>query len=131
MGAFAISKRFDGQYKYEFKSRKGKTIFTSIRYELKFELIEEIENIKKNLENCSFSKIKSQGGKYFFNMTLNEKFIAISRKYSTELRLQKGIDEIIKYGAVAEILDFSNQEFIFDTINQTELATINPEVQAF
>jgi uncharacterized protein len=114
MGAFVISKRFDGQYKYEFTSRKGKTIFTSIRYELKFELIDEIEFVKQNLERFTFQKNKSQGGKYYFNLILNDMFYAISRKYSTELRLQKGINEILKYGAEAETLDFSNQEFVFD-----------------
>jgi uncharacterized protein len=115
MGAFVISKRFDGQYKYEFTSRKGKTIFTSLRHELKFELIDQIAYVKENITQCVFQKNKSQGGKYFFNLLLNEQFIAISRKYSTELRLQKGIDEILKYGSQAEILDFSNQEFVFDT----------------
>jgi hypothetical protein len=46
-------------------------------------------------------------------MTLNERFLAISRKYTTELRLQKGIDEIVKYGANSEILDFTSSENIF------------------
>lgn len=114
MAAFVISKRFDGQYKYEFTSRKGKTIFTSIRHELKFELIEEIDFVKQNLDQFVFQKNKSQGGKYYFNLILDDKFYAISRKYSTELRLQKGIDEIVKYGSEAEILDFSNQEFVFE-----------------
>jgi hypothetical protein len=39
--------------------------------------------------------------------------LANSRKYSTELLLKKGIDEIIKYVHIAEILDFSENEFIF------------------
>lgn len=113
MGAFVISKRFDDRYKYEFTSRKGKTIFSSIPYELKFECIEDIERIKQNLANCVFEKSKSPGGKFFFKMTLNERFLAISRKYTTELRLQKGIDEIVKYGTNSEILDFTSSENIF------------------
>ena len=67
MGAFVISKRFDDRYKYEFTSRKGKTIFSSIPYELKFECIEDIEHIKQNLANCVFEKSKSPGGKFFQN----------------------------------------------------------------
>jgi uncharacterized protein len=114
MGAFVISKRLDDQYKYEFTSRKGKTIFTSIPFELKFECEEHINFIKMNFENCTFEKSKSQGGKFFFKIILNTKFIAISRKYSTELRLQKGIDEILKYGAKSELLDFSLSEVLFE-----------------
>ena len=113
MGAFVISKRFDDRYKYEFTSRKGKTIFSSIPYELKFECIEDIEHIKQNLANCVFEKSKSPGGKFFFKMTLNERYLVISRKYTTELGLQKGINEIVKYGANAEILDFTSSENIF------------------
>ena len=37
MSAFVISKRFNDEYKFEFTSRKGKTIFTSNSFELKFE----------------------------------------------------------------------------------------------
>lgn len=114
MGAFVISKRLDDQYKYEFTSRKGKTIFTSIPFELKFECEEHIHYVKTNFENCIFEKTKSQGGKYFFKIVLDSKFIALSRKYSTELRLQKGIDEILKYGSKSELLDFSFTEVIFE-----------------
>ena len=39
--------------------------------------------------------------------------LANSRKFSTELMLQKGIDEIINYVHKAEILDFSENELVF------------------
>ena len=39
--------------------------------------------------------------------------MANSRKFSTELMLQKGIDEIINYVHKSEILDFSENEFAF------------------
>jgi ABC-type arginine transport system ATPase subunit len=36
--------------------------------------------------------------------------VLVSRKYSTRaMVVQKGIDEIVKYGSKAEILDFSRQ----------------------
>ena len=38
---------------------------------------------------------------------------ATSRKYTTSLRLQKGIDEIVRYGSNSEVLDFSGNDFIF------------------
>ena len=49
MGAFVITKRFDEQYKYEFTSRKGKTIFTSNSFELKFECEDEIILLKEKM----------------------------------------------------------------------------------
>jgi uncharacterized protein YegP (UPF0339 family) len=113
MGAFVISKRFDDQYKFVFTSRKGKVIFTSMRYELKFECEEAIEYFKNNIELAMFSKFKSPGNKYFFKLFLDGAQIALSRKYTTELRVQKGIDEIVKYASVSEILDFSDNDLIF------------------
>jgi hypothetical protein len=61
-------------------------------------------------------RFKSSGGKFFFRLILDEKEIAISRKYTTQLLLQKGIDEIIKYAQKAEFLDFSSSEEIFGSI---------------
>jgi hypothetical protein len=113
MGTFVISKRLNDFYKFEFVSRKGKTIFTSNSYELKFECEEEIEVLRNSAENFNYLKFKTSKGKYFFKIVLDEKTFATSRKYSTELMMQKGIDEIIKYIAKSEILDFSNNDLIF------------------
>jgi len=46
MATFVISKRLNDAYKYELVSRKGKTIFTSNDFELRFEGEEEIEFLK-------------------------------------------------------------------------------------
>ena len=113
MGAFVITKRFDEQYKYEFTSRKGKTIFTSNSFELKFECEDEIILLKEKMESCTYLKFKSSKNKYFFKLLLDDKHIATSRKYNTELRLQKGIEEIFKYGTKSEILDFSSNLDVF------------------
>ena len=114
MGAFVISKRFNDEYKFVFTSRKGKIIFTSLSYELKFECEEDIEKLKENIESADFLKFKSSNGKYYFKLMLNGCHLATSRKYTTSLRLQKGIDEIVRYGSIAEILDFSVNDFIFE-----------------
>jgi uncharacterized protein len=117
MGAFVISKRLSGEYKFEFTSRKGKAIFTSNNFELRFECEEEIEFLKSSILDATFLKFKSSSGKFFFRLIVAKREIAISRKYTTQLLLQKGIDEIIKYTSTAEILDFSgSEEFIFDKI---------------
>lgn len=113
MGAFVISKRFDEYYKFVFTSRKGKTIFTSFRYELKFECEEGIEYFKNTIDSVVFEKVKSTGGKYFFKIILEDTHFATSRKYNTELLLEKGIKEIQIYASKAEILDFTLNEVVF------------------
>jgi uncharacterized protein YegP (UPF0339 family) len=114
MGAFVISRRFNDEYKFVFTSRKGKVIFTSLSYELKFECEEDIEKFKLNVDQARFLKFKGSGGKYFFKLMLGEVHFATSRKYTTELLLQKGIKEIITYSSKSEILDFSSNESIFE-----------------
>lgn len=109
MATFVIDQRLNGEYKYELTSRKGKTIFTSISYELRFECEENIALLKKSLDLIFFMRFKSPKGKFYFKIILDNKEIAISRKYTTQLLVQKGIDEILKYASDAEILDFSNQ----------------------
>ena len=113
MGAFVISKRFNGDFKFEFTSRKGKTIFTSPGYSSKSDCEKGIDLIKANLESTTYIKFKSSNGKYFFRVVIEEQVLAVSRKYTTELRLQKGIDEIVRYASKAETLDFSENDFVF------------------
>ncbi|OXA79639.1 hypothetical protein SAMN05444397_10479 [Flavobacterium aquidurense] len=114
MGAFVISRRFNDEYKFVFTSRKGKVIFTSLSYELKFECEEDIEKFKVNIDQAKFLKFKGSGGKYFFKLMLGELHFATSRKYTTELLLQKGIKEIVNYASKSEILDFSSNDLIFE-----------------
>jgi uncharacterized protein YegP (UPF0339 family) len=113
MGAFVISKRLNDHYKFVFTSRKGKVIFTSMSYELKFECEEAIEYFKSNTDLAIFEKQKSAGGKCFFKLFLDGALFALSRKYTTVLRVEKGINEIVKYAAVSEILDFSDNDLLF------------------
>ena len=116
MATFVISKRLNDFYKYELVSRKGKTIFTSNSHELKFECEDEIEVLKASAEHFTFMKFRTSRGKYFFKIILDEKSFATSRKYSTELMMQKGIAEILKYISKSEVLDFSSSDEIFGAI---------------
>jgi len=113
MGAFVISKRFDDRYKFVFTSRKGKTIFTSTSFELKMDCETLIEEIKSKLDNYTYVKSRAANGKYFFKMMKEDTLVASSRKYTTPLLLQKGIDEIILAAAKSDVLDFSVNEFVF------------------
>ncbi|ELY2010329.1 DUF1508 domain-containing protein [Flavobacterium psychrophilum] len=121
MSAFIISKRINDEYKFEFTSRRGKVIFTSNNFELKFECEDEIEFLKATVGDAVFLKFKSSRGKFFFRLIIHDKEMALSRKYTTQLLLQKGIDEIIKYASKSEILDFSNNDFtFFDNLEQEQ-----------
>ena len=113
MGAFVISKRFNGDYKFIFASRKGKTIFTSIGCKQKSDCELMIAAIKHNMDLFAFTKIRTAAGKYYFRLSKDGLVLANSRKYSTELMLKKGVDEIVKYVHMAETLDFSEGDFAF------------------
>ena len=113
MGTFVISQRLSGVYKYEFTSRKGKTIFTSNDFELRFEAEEEIERLKAALDVIVFMRFRSPRGKFYFKMILDKVELAKSRQYTTQLLMQKGIDEIMRSLASSEILDFSSSDEIF------------------
>ena len=51
---------------------------------------------------------------------LEEVHFATSRKYTTELLLQKGISEIQKYAKNSEVLDFSSNDLIFPQLDFLE-----------
>ena len=119
MGAFVISKKLNGDYKFIFASRKGKTIFTSIGCKFKSDCELMIAEIKTNTGTFAFTKVRNAGGMFFFRLSKDGLVLANSRKFTTELLLQKGIDEIIKYVSISEILDFSEPSLAFpdaDTI---------------
>jgi hypothetical protein len=113
MGAFVISKRFTGEYKFVYTSRKGKVIFTSRGYLAIGECEQDIEVVRAISTDSCFTRHKTAAGKYYFKLIINEKLLAVSRKYTTELRVAKGINEILMYSGKSETLDFSENTFVF------------------
>ncbi len=113
MGMFVISKRNNGDFKFTFASRKGKTIFTSIACKEKHNCELMIAGIRENIASFVFTKNKTAAGKYFFRLSKDGLVLATSRKYSSEISFTKGINEILKYVPTAETLDFSENEFAF------------------
>jgi hypothetical protein len=85
---------------------------------LRFECEENIELFKNGINAVFFMKFKSKNGKFYFKVILKEKEMAVSRKYTTQLLLQKGIDEIVRTIFKSEILDFSNQDLIFPSAEE-------------
>jgi uncharacterized protein YegP (UPF0339 family) len=113
MGTFVITKRLNGSYKYEFNSRKGKAILISEDYELRFECEEAIEALKKAVDVIFFMRFKTKKGKMYFKVIVDEKEVAVSRKYNTQFLMEKGIAEITRSLHVSEILDFSFPADVF------------------
>ncbi|OWP84103.1 DUF1508 domain-containing protein [Flavobacterium davisii] len=113
MATFVISKRLDGYYKFEFVSRKGRTIMTSDSYELRFECEEGIERLKLGLECATIMRFKTSSGKFYFRLIVEKREVATSRKYTTQLLMQRGIDEVMRSAVMAEVLDFAANEFVF------------------
>ncbi|GAB2764652.1 DUF1508 domain-containing protein [Salinimicrobium soli] len=113
MSAFVISKRLNGDYKFTFASRRGKTIFTSIGCKDKADCELIIATIKNDLESFMLTQKRHPGGKFFFRLSRGGLVLANSRKFSTERMLQKGIDQFLDYFVTAEVLDFSDNEPVF------------------
>ncbi len=87
-----------------------------------------LKNLKPNIETAEFLKLKSSSGKYFFKLIFEGKHFATSRKYTTELRLQKGIREIVLYGSKAEILDFSDGDIVFENYSFFIKSYLNQQI---
>jgi uncharacterized protein YegP (UPF0339 family) len=113
MGMFVIMKRDNGDYKFIFATRRGKTIFTSISCHQKSDCEQMIAAIRDNIHAFAFTKVRNAKGNYFFRVSKEGLVLATSRKYTTELRIKKGIDEITKHAPTAETLDFSENNFAF------------------
>lgn len=113
MGAFVISKRLNGEYKFIFATRRGKTIFTSIGCKNKSDCEKMIAAIQENIEQFTLTRSKSGAGKFFFRLAKDGLVLATSRKFSTEFMFQKGITNLREHIPNSEILDFSENDFVF------------------
>lgn len=113
MGMFVISKRANGEFKFVYTTRKGKTIFTSISYKQKADCERLIDGIRDNFAQFAITKNSAPSGKHFFRMSKDGLVLATSRKYTTPLLLEKGISEIERFLHRAEVLDFSENELVF------------------
>jgi uncharacterized protein len=113
MGAFVISKRINGDYKFIFATRKGKTIFTSIGCKNKSDCEKMIAAIQGNLDQFMLTRSKNASGKYFFRLSKDGLVLATSRKFSTEFMFQKGIANLREHLPKSETLDFSENDFVF------------------
>lgn len=113
MAMFVISKRTNGHFKFEFTSRRGTPIFSSMACKHKSDCELIIQAIRDDFEGFTLTQKSTPSGKHFFRLSKNGLVLATSRYFSTPLRLQKGLEEIQKYMEEAELLDFSENGDVF------------------
>ncbi|MEC4112891.1 hypothetical protein [Myroides pelagicus] len=112
MSAFVISLKENGKYKYTFEHRRGKTLFTSVEYSSLDAAQDNIVYLRDNFDALNFMRFKTPSGKYFFRLAIAKKIYGNSRRFNTELRFEKALEEIQANFFQAEILDLS-----FDIFN--------------
>ncbi len=120
MGAFVISTKTDGAFKFAYAARRGKTIITSIGCREKPDCEKIMAAFQENIAQFTVTKIRQSSGKHYFRISKDGLVLANSRKFTTELLMQKGLNDFLNTVAAAEILDFSNQENVFGEIADNE-----------
>lgn len=113
MGAFVISKRSNGEYKFTYASRREKTLVTSISCKNKSDCELIIQHFQQHLQSFTITRIQHTSGKFHFRLSKDGLVLANSRKFTTELRLKKGIEVLQLTVAQSEVLDFSENELVF------------------
>ncbi len=123
MGTLVISIKENNQYKYTYNNRKGNVLFTSNSYLSKAHCLSEINVIKRNFSIIKFINYKTPSGKLFFKININDHILGVSRKFTTPLLMEKGMNDLLKNFVSSEVLDFTEDVFssfpedIFETDN--------------
>lgn len=128
MGVFVISIRDNGQYKFSFDTRRKKTIFTSISCKRKSDCEMMIDGIRENIGRLTFTRNRRGSGKLFFRISSGGFVLATSRNFNTEFTMQKAMDDVLKYVPKGEIIDFSENDFVFPDLEELENEVIAQEV---
>ncbi|MFP5437548.1 MAG: DUF1508 domain-containing protein [Bacteroidia bacterium] len=120
MGVFVISKRDNGQFKFSFDTRRKKTIFTSISCKRKSDCEMMIEGMRENIGKLTYTRNRRGSGKLFFRISTGGFVLATSRNFNTEFSMQKAMDDVLKYVPKGEIIDFTENDFVFPPLEDEE-----------
>ncbi len=113
MGTLVISKKENNSYKYTYNNRKGSVIFTSNSYQSKAHCLSEINILKRNFALIQFINYKTPSGKLFFKVSINDHVVGVSRKFTTPLLMEKGLNDLKNNFLKTEVLDFTEEIFDF------------------
>jgi len=116
MGTLVISKKENNTYKYTYNNRKGNAIFTSNSYSSKAQCLSEINILKRNFSVITFIHYKTPSGKMFFKVNVNNHILGVSRKFTTPLLMEKGLNDLKNNFLISEVLDFT--EDVFSTFTE-------------
>src|SRR5690606_3283959 len=117
MGTLVISKKENSKYKYAYNNRKGNTLLTSNSYETKAHCISEINILKRNFSSIEYVRYKTPSGKLYFKISINGYILGSSRKFTTPLLMEKGLNDFKAYFTESEVLDFT--EDVFEAISES------------
>jgi len=121
MGTFAVSVKDNGEYKFTYNDNRGKILVTSNSFKSKNECLENINLLKIEIENTTFTKHKTTANKLYFKILLNNETIGVSRKFTTVLRLENAIADIKLNIKQSEMLDFTSYAFPEINFEDSEL----------
>ncbi|HUH25613.1 MAG TPA: hypothetical protein VLY87_03235 [Flavobacterium sp.] len=122
MGTIVISKKENNTFKYTYNNRKGHTLLSSNSHETKAHCMSEINVLKRNFSSIEYLRYKTPSGKLYFKININTHILGTSRKFTTPLLMDKGLNDFKNNFISSEVLDFcedifeSFPEIIFDEI---------------
>lgn len=106
MEKFVITKRTNGEFRFNLKAANGQTILSSEGYSSKANCENGIEAVRKNSQDPSkFESKNSANGKFYFNLKAgNGQIIGTSEMYESEASRNNGIASV-KSNATAATID--------------------------
>lgn len=96
MGKFIISKRTDGDFKFNLKAGNGQVILTSQGYASKPSCENGIESVRTNSQDDSkFERNTAKDDRCYFNLKAgNGQIIGTSQMYESEYGMDNGIESV-------------------------------------
>jgi hypothetical protein len=107
MGKFVVTKRANGEFRFNLKAGNGQTILTSEGYSSKSAASNGIESVKTNSQDDSkFEKKESSNGKFYFSLKAsNGQIIGGSEMYESASGRDNGIESVKTNARDAETED--------------------------
>lgn len=107
MGKFVISKRSNGEFRFNLKAGNGEIILASEGYNAKSGCENGIDSVRKNApDDGRYERKTATNGKHYFNLkAANGQVIGTSEMYETEPGRENGIDSVKRNAPAATVED--------------------------
>lgn len=109
MGTFVITKRANGEFRFNLEATNGQVILSSEGYTTKAACENGIESVKENApDEARYDRKTSSNDKPYFNLKArNGQVIGTSELYESEAARDNGIASVMKNAPEARIEDES------------------------